>query len=311
MRKQDYMCTVSALLQTISIACALTAAAGAQTATQIIDRVEQVSGISKSGPFMLSAGLYQGKKLIGSYQLWWDEGKWNDELTWGAFSEKRVGKDASIYIARGGGIWSPEMFLVRELIPVSYSPWSATAKKVQTKKFKGKKVSCIEFDDTRHSQMCFEESDGKIAGNDSYTFADFQIFDGKLVPRRIVSNDISIIIEKLEKLDASTPPDISSEFKGPFSGCYQPTIPLLKENLAHPSYPQEAKSSRIQGESYVYAAIDSNGTVSATLALHAGQQIFSAGSQAAVRYWKYEPAKCGTVPVPYEKVETIHFKLAP
>jgi len=177
-------------------------------------------------------------------------------------------------------------------------------------KDEGKEVLCVEFDDLRRSQMCFQESDGTIAGNNIYSFSDFRPFEGKTVPRKIASDEITIVVESLDKVERLALPAINSDFKGPFDGCYQPAIPLLQDSTVHPRYPQEAKSARIQGESYVYAAIDSSGSVSATLSLAGSQPVFAATSKAAVQYWKYAPAKCGDTAVPYERVETIHFTLS-
>jgi len=281
-----------------------------QTQTQVLERVEQVSGISNSGPFRLSAGLYKDKKRTGSYELLWGNGFWQDEVSWGNFSERRIGNKGGIYIARSSGGWLPEVFHLRELIPVSYSSWAAASKKIQRRKMKGKEVLCVEFDDLRRSQMCFQESDGTIAGNNIYSFSDFRPFEGKTVPRKIASDEITIVVESLDKVERLALPAINSDFKGPFDGCYQPAIPLLQDSTVHPRYPQEAKSARIQGESYVYAAIDSSGSVSATLSLAGSQPVFAATSKAAVQYWRYAPAKCGDTAVPYERVETIHFTLS-
>jgi TonB family protein len=77
-----------------------------------------------------------------------------------------------------------------------------------------------------------------------------------------------------------------------------------------PSYPEDARQSRIQGQVVLKALIDTNGDV-ADLDLISGHPALAPAAIAAVKQWKYKPYLLNGQPVNAETQITVNFTLAP
>jgi TonB family protein len=78
---------------------------------------------------------------------------------------------------------------------------------------------------------------------------------------------------------------------------------------AQPIYPQSAKIARIQGSVKLLARIDETGHVS-DIKMISGPERLRASSIDAVKQWRYEPLKIGSVPISIRTVITVHYSFS-
>jgi len=77
---------------------------------------------------------------------------------------------------------------------------------------------------------------------------------------------------------------------------------------AIPTYPEDARRARIEGEVYVEMVVGSSGTVDSIIALR-GPFIFREAAREAALNMRFTPGKSDGVPVPYKVSQRISFRL--
>ncbi len=77
----------------------------------------------------------------------------------------------------------------------------------------------------------------------------------------------------------------------------------------HPVYPEAAKAAGKEGRVTVYLVVAADGSVQHPQVVISGGPDFDAATLAAEPQWRYQPAMCGTNPVPSERTETVNYIL--
>jgi protein TonB len=75
-----------------------------------------------------------------------------------------------------------------------------------------------------------------------------------------------------------------------------------------PAYPASARSQRIRGVVVLDALVDETGKVAETTVI-AGPPALQAAAQAAVRSWRYQPARLNGEPIPVHIKVSVRFNL--
>jgi TonB family protein len=80
-------------------------------------------------------------------------------------------------------------------------------------------------------------------------------------------------------------------------------------NRVQPRYPAMAKTRREEGRVGFYAVIEADGTVSRLTLIQRASPELEAAAAEAVRQWRYQPAACGSTPIPVETSISTDFRL--
>jgi len=181
-------------------------------------------------------------------------------------------------------------------------------------------LRCMELvRDTKMRSLCFDQENNltKVEFIDTqtvYEYSDFREFGSKYAPAKV-----SIKREGQAVLDGtidipSTDGKVDPSLLMPPSGarkqitCLNPDFPTLKTKVL-PHYPEQDRSLHRAGTVIVYVLIAADGNVQNPTVIQTAGDSLDAVSLEAVRQWKYEPAKCGDVPVEADAEISINFSL--
>jgi TonB family protein len=275
--------------------------------------------------------------LILSFELWspslkmvpgkysWlvtPEGNWRKEATFPDYSDLEVG--------RGTTLWVKRNINARPLqagwIENSFSNFAYLdrAEDEMDRYFKTSdhhiELRCVTLHrDKAERTLCFDPENNlrKVEMKDSkttYEYSDFRPVGKKFAPYKIVAKrEGQVVFDGIVESLSPDPQVEPSQLAIPDgaiqrAGCLSPSWPKLKDKVI-PVYPRAARDQHQQGTVIAYALIASDGTVRDPVVIRTTGQNLDSSVLEAVRRWKYEPAKCGDVPVEFEMEIPVNFTL--
>lgn len=222
-----------------------------------------------------------------------------------------------------------------------------SVKKIHQRKRNGIRMKCIEMKGKRHRipsyliaqgprpmfefepgrEMCFDSVVGTLIREEQpdsqrgliklYEHADYATWGEKRVPYtlRLLESDKAIVEFWVEQLGDEPSPD-RALFSPPedaeeWAWCRNPE-PAKELQRVEPRYPKKARSNLRTGVVFLYAKIGVDGTVHNTMVVGSSAREFpefDAASQEALRQWRFQPARCGDIPVPTEGIFEFVYRL--
>lgn len=146
-------------------------------------------------------------------------------------------------------------------------------------------------------------------------YLDYQSFRDSYFPRKIVASDnyqpfLEMEVTELVELGADealpqAPPEIQ-----PWPSCAN-MIPPRPLQTPDPDYPLNARNEPNTGMVVLQVPIDERGRVLAPVVYESLGKNFDKEAIAAVKRWRFQPAKCGQTPVRTVIRVEVHFNLVP
>ncbi len=299
-------------------------------ALALMQKVHDVCGLRAPGspPFHMEGrftffGMAQGT-AEGKYVLdWVSPDQWREEISFPGFSQTRVGGKDKVWLRRNIPFRPLRIQELVGALTFSHSDTPQRRQKIKAfrrKKIEGELLDCIESQPgDLKSQSCFDPLKGVIVRkSDAFSTTEFMNYADlgeKLYPRtiRVAQDDKPAIkVELTAQLVTGEPdprfflpPDGSVEWRT----CANPEFP---KPIAEPEppYPKSARRAHVEGHVVAYILIDPSGDVSSAAILQSLGPEFDAGTLETLKTkWKFKPAMCGSVPIPYETDVDVDFRI--
>jgi TonB family protein len=283
-------------------------------------------------PFRLRArarffekGQYTGE---GSYLLIWGGNQtWREEIVVPGFQQVLVGGPNKVWVQRNLD-YKPLLafnlvneFSVKNSLILGPKESILDIKGVNDN---GSDLRCLQVGADKASSriLCFDPVSGSLKGktqigaiSKSYRYSDYANIEGQEYPRRITVYEGSILtvevtveeVVELPSLDSSlfVPPQRATESPG----CFKPTPP--KELLApSPQYPEMLRMNRVAGVVLLSFEVGTDGRAHKVKVLRSAAPGLKATTVEAIKKdWRFEPAKCQGVSVPFDELLETNFRL--
>lgn len=248
---------------------------------ELLDAVHRNSDLSAAGPYTLTATVVGNpddpkKQQIGRLRIDRDHDRFRVELTLPGYQEVRLtlgnkrylpGTEATLFatgLSNFDRSWDP---LKEDLIPRTEKlTWS----NMSHKKIRGHEALCFNQTRTRgKTKYCIDAERSLVLRRDiegeRTEFFDYASGAGHMIPRRVKMRKPSIANLELRDVSVSYEPVDSSRFAIPDHSIEIETCQDEQEPKAvftpEPSYSDEARSKRHEGNILLHALIDDNGTV--------------------------------------------------
>ena len=320
----------------ILLAPAAPAESKQQIAEALLRRAAEVSGLAAAmkGPYRIDYKLsFYGpgtQPVQGTYSYTWiAHGQWRTQVSMTGYSETEVEDGQSRWLLRKPHLFEPQAVtqLLNDLQGLADTKIGPNEKvsKIREDTHGSAPLRCIEIQAenvTRplgEKSLCFDESTGELVritnSGHRTELSDFDKKDGVLVARKIQQFRSHDLVAEAE-LTSLSPQDKTAAgiLEHPadsrrFSICDgEVTSGRVIEHVA-PVYPAAARAARQTGSIEIHALIDIDGTLKDLEIVKGGSKLLEDSALEAARKWRYEPYKCGGVPVEVETTMSINFSL--
>jgi TonB family protein len=187
---------------------------------------------------------------------------------------------------------------------------------VRSQKRHGEKMTCfgIESDHEVTSEICINDTTGRVARDSPYEDADFQSVGGKSFPRFLSYGESHKSAAKVTVIELTTqaafPPNAFDPPKGiaPQAGCMNPMPARISKKVA-PHYPETARQNRVEGSVGVDVRIGVNGIPAINRVVASPSPDLAESAVDAIKDWRYQPATWDGKPIEVETVLTVNYAL--
>lgn len=330
---------VCGLLFVGSVRCFAGSKKSSQDAEALLARARELSDLKAKGspPFDLDASftLYNlaGDHTQGVYRLMWaSPTEWRDEVLLPGHS--------TVAVEHAGESWHTSVlpytpyliFQLRQALTFPSRlqvPPKEKLTKVKEGKIDGVTAECVGYryshPRARVETFCFDHASGYLLSDVSrewYTtleLSDYKTVGSKSFPQtlRVLQNGQLIVEVKVLNVTPNfvvtpalfaPPPGIHPS---PSNHCTGTSIvPAQALVQPEPRYPDYAKEHRIMGTVVMYGDIGKDGVPRGLDVLHSPAQVLTDASLAAVRQWRYAPARCGSAPMDVTTSIGVNFTLS-
>ncbi len=292
-----------------------------------------LSNIRASGstPYQLRITFHTvhltAKPMDGSYEeLWADANNWSRATRLPEFVQLEWEDKNGHWLDRNLDFRPPPVTLIEDAVNNAALPRIQSNEKLikfREKKKHGQRLQCAELDGEAkwRRTVCFDSA-GHVAEVEGgwvsprFEYDDYMKFGDKTFPStiRVFKGQDQVLearVEELSPLPSSAsivPAHTVNAEKIP--GCINPEPPMVKQKKP-PTYPQSAKNVHQQGSSTVVALIGEDGNVRRTKTIRSAGTAIDEATDSAVKQWLFQPAMCGSTPVPAEIEITVNFTLSP
>ena len=303
--------------------------------TQLIKSALDKVNIWAAGtpPFRLQATIkvHPGEKGAADYNgslvlSWFAPGEWREAINLPEFSQVKISSKGKLSVVRNGH-HALRAMEIEHLMDIrrSWTVWQdESVVQAKTKTVDGVEARCVEFQSkgSRPWQLCADSVSeapvallGGLSDGDSIRYGDYIQWGRRQIPRSIRSLKngfvaIEIKVESVVPNGASPEAQLSLLQAGyVWESCDNPQPAKVLEG-PHPIYPVSAKATGRQAREIVYLVVGPDGSVRNPQIVKSDGPDFDAATIRAVSQWKYQPAKCGSSPVPSEITTTVNYTLA-
>ena len=306
-----------------------------ETAEALLRRAAEASGpaAAMKGPYRIEYKLtFFGRKtepMQGTYShTWIARHQWRTEVSMTGYSKTEVDDGQSRWVVSKPHLFEPEVVtqLLGDLQPVTDAQIDPNEEvsKIKEDMHGSARLRCIEIRPTarpsiNEKSLCFDESSGaliRITHSGWRTeFSDFDKGNGALIARKVQQFRGRDLIAEAE-LTSLSPQDATAAnvLEHPansrhFTDCDgKVTSGRLVERVA-PVYPAAARAARQTGSVEIHAVIDIDGTLKDLEIVKGGSKLLEDSALEAARKWRYEPYRCGGLPVEVDTTMSINFSL--
>jgi TonB family protein len=305
-----------------------------QQAAQWASKANQLMDICSPGspPFRLTEVLRvrteKREWVEGTYTLTWvSPDQWRDELTLPDYHEIRVGGQQSIWLARSQPYWTAAASRAKPLANIArLTPrWPTNAlKRMHEKKtgaaaarcFSGKPIRAAKAEDCFDANQGFflTSTDRARSGEKRTEFSEYFGLGGHFIPRQRREFRNHDLITEANVLDASLIQDADPAMFAPptgairVAGCQNPVSPKPIA-IPNPTYSREARKAHVNGTVVLDLQTDSNGSIeSVTVVEPLTPDLDGAVVETIKNKWRFEPATCSGIPVPFETRVEVDFR---
>lgn len=316
------MTRVAAFLVIAVLTIAIPCAASDPQSSQLLQRAAETSNVrtTEIGPFRLRARVRvnRDQPIDADYLLIWAApDQWREELSTGTDHAIRIGGRNTVSIKDDSEQTQAIRSILRSLdVPsILYVKPSQTLSGVKTRNHDGNKVQCLSRAAklSSKSELCFDAVTSVLvkteSGDTTTEFSKFAEFKGKQFPRLVTTfsgKKVYDVIE-VEELTSITPDSslfgADAQYKTA-PGCEHPVVPTPIK-LPDPVYPAQLRTRSPQ-------TVKLSATVNETGAVEGISVVRSAGALDAyainaLRAWKFAPAACGGIAVPFQLFADVNF----
>ena len=293
----------------------------------LVARAVQVSGLKTTAerPVRLRGrvelfGMMRGK-TVGQYTLQvGGPGLWWDMLRFTGWSEMHGTAGNQRWRKRSVANKPLRMYQALHTIDLSWHlrpPAGISITSVSEKK--GAPCVSVERPDGRRGELCFDPATGMLASAEYDSPKEFFTFEGSVsagglrYPKvlRCVSGAEPAVQMDVEELvpDAVTGAKAFAAPEGaetwPACDAAEPPVPVVQKTTAR--NPVYTRARRIYGTVMGYAEIDMHGYVQELVTVEARHGVLMKTVQEVTSTWRYQPAKCNGLPMPFETVVRVKF----
>lgn len=306
-----------------------------ETAEALLRHAAEASGpaAAMKGPYRVEYKLtFYGRKTEpaqGTYShTWIARHQWRTEVSLTDYSKTEVDDGQSRWLVSKPHLFEPEVVtrLLDDLQPVtdSHIDPNEEVSKIKEDTHGSVRLRCIEMHPTampsiNEKSLCFDESTGalvRITHSGWRTeFSDFDRGNGALIARKVQQFHGRDLIAEAELTSLSPQdPTATGVLEHPansrhFADCDGKVTPgRLVERVA-PVYPAAARAAHQTGSVEIHAMIDVDGTLKDLEIVKGGNKLLEDSALDAARRWRYEPYRCGGVPVEVDSMMSINFSL--
>lgn len=295
---------------------------------QLIRTANTASDLSNLRPYKLEATvvLHPGAsdEKRGRLVILQDKDRSRRELVINSFHEIRVVAGNKLYISRSAAILPPELSGMVDIPQI----WHVTVQPDNRlggsflREIQGAYAPCVEVLMEQESQRyCFNPAknvllEAALIERSTETiltkleYSDYHEIEGHLFPKTIRASMGGKPTAALDGIEIK-PDEFREElFQAPpnsheFQTCEGMIRPTLIRRI-EPVYPQMAKIAHIQGDVYLNALVEKDGSVH-DLKVIMGHPMLAQSALDAVKQWRYRPAMCGESPITAETDITLRF----
>jgi len=273
------------------------------------------------GAFRLRARarLYGDQPIDADYLLVWAApDQWREEISTGNDHAIRIGGRNTVSIKNDSEQTQAIRSILRSLdVPaILYVKPNQTLSGVKNRNHDGNKVQCLSRAAKLSSknELCFDAVTSVLvkneSGNSTTEFSKFAEFKGKQFPWLVTifgGKKVYDLIE-VEELTGIAPDSslfsADAQYKT-VPGCEHPVVPT-PIRLPDPEYPAQLRKSNPQLVKLSATVNETGGVEGISIVRSAGP--LDAYAINTVRTWKFAPATCGSVAVPYQFFTEVNFR---
>ena len=292
-----------------------------------------------STPFQLSARIQLSSEETeeGSYHLLWESRqKWREQIDLPSYQQTAVRNEAGLWLRRSS-LYPPER--VQQLLHLLRSESSQSVRAAvlssvanSARQINGDHSStCIEFSGrypngpaSPRSVVCIDDESKLIQSRTEMTrlvrkelFSDYAPFERKQYPRtqRFLVDEkkvVEVFVDSLKggNSDPTLFDGLSDTKPQPTCSWGEAAPPKVTQGL-DPEYPDDARRRNIQGAVVLHTLVGTDGKAHDPIVLHGVTDSLNWEAIETVKRWRFDPAKCGSLPIGSEIDIEVDFRLDP
>lgn len=304
----------------------LSPAADKSQSAALLQQAAERSNIrsSDAAPFQLRAKIriLDSQPIEAEYLLVWvTQERWREEISIGDKQSIRIGGKGTVSSEGDSEQAQTVRSEVRDLdLPTLLNlEQGASLSGIKVEQKNGMGLQCVS-QTAKHrpkTELCFDSAKGVLwlenfsNWGKSTEFSDYFDFRGKLFPRRVRTSENQTLHSEveLEQLTYDPNPDPRLFESGAHykvvAGCEFPAIPRPLK-LPDPEYPERLRTQKPR-KVKVSAIVNENGGVQDIVVTSSAGELDQYAAR-ALEKWKFAPATCGAIPVPFQFFTDVNFR---
>jgi len=329
--------SLSLALLIVLLAEAAMADSKEETAEGIFRRATEKSGpvAAAKGPYRIQYKLTFHGAAAGPVEgtlseAWLSRHQWRREVSMPGFSETEVSDGPSTWIARKPHLFEPpgveQLLAALEFVAeVRLVGTTEKISKIREDTHGGARLQCIEIErpdvlaSMGKKSLCFDEGSGALVrikdGDRRTEFSEFENREGAVIARKVqqfrgaelaAEAELSSLVPQATATAGLLDRPADSR---QFNNCNGRVTPGRLIERTNPVYPWAARVGRQTGSVEIYLVIDIDGMPKDMEIVRGSSKLLDDAAVEAIRKWRYEPYKCGGIPVQVESMTIVNFSL--
>jgi TonB family protein len=311
---------------------------GDEEAVQFLDQVRESIDIRAAGspPFILHARVEAaplergGPSAVGSLVLTWlSPLQWREDIGFPGFTQMRIAGQGKLWTTRSVGFEPVRVNQLDGLMDLR-SQWTLRPKELVTgpkvRKRSGVSMKCVEIRGSMeagrelcaHADTLLPLRTAPLSSTQpaaaSYEYADYIRWGSSQFPRVMrVYEGSNLVVDAHAELSSAPEMDPSRFLPQAqateWDWCDNAQPPRLLSTVA-PQYPDAERRNQQVGMVSVYVVVGTDGSLHNPAVARSAGRNFDTATLASVRQWRYQPAMCGSIPVPTETIIDVRYTLS-